>query len=120
MTAPLLERTKRSCGTGTVRVLVVDDSATARDLLARGLALSPGIEVAGQASDAWTARDAIVNLDPDVITLDVEMPRMDGIEFLSHRRVRRHRGRVAAGSGGLGGRSDRGRGETLGERSRGP
>jgi two-component system, chemotaxis family, protein-glutamate methylesterase/glutaminase len=67
---------------GAVRVLVVDDSAVARDLLARGLALSPGIEVVGQASDAWTARDAIVNLEPDVITLDVEMPRMDGIEFL--------------------------------------
>jgi len=65
-----------------VRVLVVDDSAIARDLLERGLSLDPGIEVIGKASDAFSARDRIVLLKPDVITLDIEMPRMDGIEFL--------------------------------------
>ncbi len=65
-----------------VRVLVVDDSAVARDLLVRGLSLDPAIEVVGQAADAWEARDSIVNLEPDVVTLDVEMPRMDGIDFL--------------------------------------
>lgn len=65
-----------------VRVLVVDDSAVARDLLVRGLSLDPGIEIVGQAADAWAARDSIVNLEPDVVTLDVEMPRMDGIDFL--------------------------------------
>lgn len=65
-----------------VRVLVVDDSAIARDLLERGLSLDPGIEVVGKASDAFSARDRIVLLKPDVITLDIEMPRMDGIEFL--------------------------------------
>lgn len=72
--------------TRTIRVLVVDDSAIARDLIERGLSLDPGIEVVGKASDAYSARDRIVLLDPDVITLDVEMPRMDGIEFL-HRLI---------------------------------
>jgi two-component system chemotaxis response regulator CheB len=65
-----------------VRVLIVDDSAIARDLLERGLSADPGIEVVGKAADAFAARDKIVFLNPDVITLDVEMPRMDGIEFL--------------------------------------
>ncbi len=68
---------------GRVRVLIVDDSAVARDLLERGLSLDPGIEVVGKASDAYSARDKIVFLKPDVMTLDVEMPRMDGIAFLS-------------------------------------
>jgi two-component system, chemotaxis family, protein-glutamate methylesterase/glutaminase len=67
---------------GRIRVLVVDDSAVARDLLERGLSRDPGIEVAGKAEDAYDARDKIVLLRPDVVTLDVEMPRMDGIEFL--------------------------------------
>lgn len=69
-------------GRKKVRVLVVDDSAIARDLLERGLSADPGIEVVGKASDAFAARDKIVFLKPDVMTLDVEMPRMDGIEFL--------------------------------------
>ncbi len=66
----------------TVKVLVVDDSAIARDLLSRGLSMAPGIEVVGKASDAWSARDKIVFQNPDVVTLDVQMPGMDGIEFL--------------------------------------
>lgn len=65
-----------------VRVLVVDDSPVARDLIARGLAMDGEIEVVGQASDVYEARDAIVGLRPEVVTLDVEMPGMDGIEFL--------------------------------------
>lgn len=65
-----------------VRVLVVDDSALVRQLLANGLGLDPGIEVVGTAADAYAARDKIVELKPDVLTLDVEMPRMDGVEFL--------------------------------------
>jgi len=64
------------------RVLVVDDSPIARDLLALGLSRDPEIEVVGKAGDAYEARDKIVALAPDVATLDVEMPRMDGIEFL--------------------------------------
>ena len=65
-----------------IRVLIVDDSAVAREMLERGLSLDPDIAVVGKAADAYAARDKIVFLKPDVITLDVEMPRMDGIEFL--------------------------------------
>jgi two-component system chemotaxis response regulator CheB len=68
--------------TGKVRVLVVDDSALVREILSRGLATDPAIEVVGTASDPYAARDKIVQLRPDVLTLDVEMPKMDGVEFL--------------------------------------
>ena len=65
-----------------IKVLVIDDSALVRDILARGLAMDREIEVVGVASDPYVARDKIVQLRPDVLTLDVEMPRMDGVEFL--------------------------------------
>ncbi|MDO9208579.1 MAG: chemotaxis response regulator protein-glutamate methylesterase [Sulfuricurvum sp.] len=65
-----------------IRVLIVDDSATARAVLTDILGSDPMIEVVGTASDAYIARDKIVELRPDVICLDVEMPRMDGITFL--------------------------------------
>lgn len=65
-----------------VRVLVVDDSAVARAALTRGLSQDPNIEVVGQARDPFEARDQILALSPEVMTLDVEMPRMDGVEFL--------------------------------------
>lgn len=65
-----------------IRVLIVDDSATARAVLSDILDSDPMIEVIGTASDAYVARDKIVELRPDVICLDVEMPRMDGITFL--------------------------------------
>ena len=65
-----------------IKVLVVDDSAMVRQLLRRGLAADAGIEVVGTARDAYDARDKIVQLRPDVLTLDVEMPKMDGVEFL--------------------------------------
>jgi two-component system, chemotaxis family, protein-glutamate methylesterase/glutaminase len=65
-----------------VRVLVVDDSALVRKVLKEGLNKHPQIEVVDVASDPFVARDKIVQLKPDVMTLDVEMPRMDGIEFL--------------------------------------
>ncbi|MFZ5925931.1 MAG: protein-glutamate methylesterase/protein-glutamine glutaminase [Acidobacteriota bacterium] len=65
-----------------IRVLVVDDSAIVRRVLADVLNQQPDIEVAGTAPDAFVARDKIVALRPDVITLDVEMPRMDGLTFL--------------------------------------
>lgn len=68
--------------TGPVRVLIVDDSAVVRQILTRDLAKDPGINVVGAAPDPFIARDKIVELKPDVITLDVEMPRMDGITFL--------------------------------------
>ncbi len=65
-----------------IRVLVVDDSALVRNILSQGLAMDPGIEVVGTAPDPYVARDKIVQLQPDVLTLDVEMPRMDGVAFL--------------------------------------
>lgn len=65
-----------------IRVLVVDDSASVRQVLSRELARDPDIEVVGTAPDPYVARDKIVQLRPDVVTLDVEMPRMDGITFL--------------------------------------
>jgi two-component system chemotaxis response regulator CheB len=71
-----------------VRVLVVDDSAVVRDVFARELARDPEIEVVGAVPDPYVARDEIVRLEPDVVTLDVEMPRMDGLTFL--RKLMRH------------------------------
>jgi two-component system chemotaxis response regulator CheB len=65
-----------------IRVLVIDDSALVRQILTQGLSLDPTIEVVGTAGDPYIARDKIVRLKPDVLTLDVEMPRMDGIDFL--------------------------------------
>ncbi|MFY9142463.1 protein-glutamate methylesterase/protein-glutamine glutaminase [Sulfuricurvum sp.] len=65
-----------------IRVLIVDDSATARAVLREILESDPTIEVVATASDAYVARDKIVELKPDVVCLDVEMPRMDGITFL--------------------------------------
>ena len=68
--------------TKKVRVLVVDDSLLFRETIARGLGADRGIEVVGTAGDAFEARDKIIELEPDVMTLDVEMPKMNGIEFL--------------------------------------
>lgn len=65
-----------------IRVLVVDDSLIFREGLARGLSADASIEVVATASDAYTARDRIIEFKPDVMTLDVEMPNMNGIEFL--------------------------------------
>jgi two-component system chemotaxis response regulator CheB len=65
-----------------VRVLIVDDSATMRSLLSAVLSRDPEIEVVGEAGDPLEAREAIKRLNPDVITLDVEMPNMNGIDFL--------------------------------------
>ena len=66
----------------SIRVLVVDDSPTMRGLITARLRADPLIEVVGQAADPHEARQAIKRLNPDVITLDIEMPNMDGIEFL--------------------------------------
>lgn len=65
------------------RVVVVDDSALVRSLLTEIINRQPDMECIGSASDPFAAREMIRNLNPDVITLDVEMPRMDGIDFLS-------------------------------------
>jgi len=65
------------------RVVVVDDSALVRSLLTEIINRQPDMECVGAAADPFVAREMIRNTDPDVITLDVEMPRMDGIDFLS-------------------------------------
>jgi two-component system, chemotaxis family, protein-glutamate methylesterase/glutaminase len=65
-----------------IKVLIVDDSAIVRQIFTRELSKQPDIQVVGAAPDPYVARDKIVALKPDVITLDVEMPRMDGITFL--------------------------------------
>jgi two-component system chemotaxis response regulator CheB len=66
-----------------IRVVVVDDSALVRSLLSEIINRQPDMQCVGAAADPLIAREMIRNLDPDVITLDVEMPRMDGIDFLA-------------------------------------
>jgi len=65
-----------------IRVLVVDDSAIVRKILTESLSAEPDLEVVGTAPDPYVARDKILSLKPDVVTLDIEMPRMDGLTFL--------------------------------------
>lgn len=71
-----------------IRVLIVDDSAVVREIFTNELSRDPELEVVGTAIDPYIARDKIIQLKPDVVTLDVEMPRMDGITFL--RKLMRH------------------------------
>jgi two-component system chemotaxis response regulator CheB len=68
--------------TPRVRVLIVDDSALVRRVLTEVLSADPALEVVGTAGDAYVARERIKQLNPDVLTLDVEMPKMDGVTFL--------------------------------------
>jgi len=65
-----------------IKVLIVDDSAVVRKVLSRELEAIPGITIVGTAPDPYVARGKIVRLKPDVVILDIEMPRMDGITFL--------------------------------------
>lgn len=65
-----------------IRVLVVDDSVVFRGLLVKGLGADPGIEVVGEAGNPFEAKEAIEKYRPDVMTLDIEMPKMNGIDFL--------------------------------------
>jgi two-component system, chemotaxis family, protein-glutamate methylesterase/glutaminase len=65
-----------------IRVLIVDDSAIVRRILSEALSAEADIEVVGTAPDPYVARDKILALSPDVVTLDIEMPRMDGLSFL--------------------------------------
>lgn len=67
-----------------IRVLTVDDSSLVREILREGLSADPEIEVVAVAPDPYIARDKIARFLPDVLTLDVEMPKMDGIQFLRH------------------------------------
>jgi two-component system chemotaxis response regulator CheB len=66
----------------TIRVLVVDDSALIRSLLSEIIRQDPELELVGAAPDAFVAKDMVMQLKPDVITLDIEMPKVDGLTFL--------------------------------------
>lgn len=68
---------------GRIRVLIVDDSPMFREYIIQGLKTDPDIEIAGVAGDPYEARDKIIELKPDVMTCDIEMPRMNGIEFVT-------------------------------------
>ena len=65
-----------------IKVLIVDDSLMFREVLSKGLSTDPGIEVVAKASDPFDARDKIIETQPDVMTCDIEMPKMNGIEFV--------------------------------------
>lgn len=65
-----------------IRVLIVDDSMLFREVLARGLAADPDLEVVARATDPFDARDKILEFKPDVMTCDIEMPKMNGIVFI--------------------------------------
>ena len=65
------------------RILIVDDSAVVRKILSDELSRYEDIDIVGTAVDPYVARDKIIKLRPDVITLDMEMPRMDGLSFLA-------------------------------------
>lgn len=80
--SPVKTETKARQGEAKTKVLVVDDSAIVRKVLSEILGQHPDIEVVGTAPDPYIARDKIVALRPDVLTLDIEMPRMDGLTFL--------------------------------------
>ncbi|HHM06314.1 MAG TPA: chemotaxis response regulator protein-glutamate methylesterase [Gammaproteobacteria bacterium] len=71
-------------GSAKIKVLVIDDSALIRNLLTEMINSDPGCEVVGVAQDPLMAREKIKKLNPDVLTLDVEMPKMDGLTFLSN------------------------------------
>ena len=81
MATPAIPEPK-AAATRRIRVLIVDDSALVRSLLTDILSADPGIEVVGVAGDAHVAREKIKQLNPDVLTLDVEMPKMDGITLV--------------------------------------
>jgi two-component system chemotaxis response regulator CheB len=77
-----MNRMEKNVTSSKIKVLIVDDSAIVRKILSDEIAKEPDIEVVATAPDPFVARDKIVLLKPDVVTLDIEMPRMDGLTFL--------------------------------------
>jgi two-component system chemotaxis response regulator CheB len=71
-------------GVSKIKVLIIDDSALIRQMLTKIINSTPDLEVVGTAADPYIARNKIKRFNPDVLTLDVEMPRMDGLAFLSN------------------------------------
>lgn len=77
-----VERKRADLAGRPTRILIVDDSELVRNVLRRAIEESEGLEVCGEAADAYEARDLIVSTNPDVISLDIIMPKMDGLKFL--------------------------------------
>ncbi|MCP4607095.1 MAG: response regulator [Planctomycetes bacterium] len=80
--AKRLARMRQKIANRKLRVLIVDDSATVRRLLRKAIESTPDMEVVGEAQDAYEARDLVLSADPDVLTLDIIMPKLDGLSFL--------------------------------------
>lgn len=66
----------------SIRVLIVDDSIVFREAISRGISTAPNIEVVGKAVDPYDARDKLLELNPDVMICDVQMPKLNGVEFI--------------------------------------
>ncbi|MFW5857485.1 MAG: response regulator [Planctomycetota bacterium] len=77
-----LEERRRDIASRKARVLVVDDSALVRKLIGQAVAAAPDLEVCGEAADAFQARDLILSENPDVVSLDIIMPGLNGLQFL--------------------------------------
>lgn len=77
-----LEEKKKDLSARKIRVMVVDDSSTIRQIISKAISADPDIHVVGEAGDPYEARTKMLELDPDVITLDIIMPKMDGVTFL--------------------------------------
>lgn len=80
--AKRLARMRQEIAGRKLRILIVDDSATVRRLLRKAIESTNDMEVVGEAKDAYDARDQVVTADPDVLTLDIIMPKLDGLSFL--------------------------------------
>jgi two-component system chemotaxis response regulator CheB len=77
-----LARIRQEIAGRKLRILIVDDSATVRKLLRKAIESAADMEVVGEAADAYQARDLVLSTDPDVLTLDIIMPKLDGLSFL--------------------------------------
>lgn len=80
--AERLAKKRADIASRKTRVLIVDDSPLVRKILREAIESSPGMEVCGEAGDAYEARDLIISEEPDVVSLDIIMPKMDGLKFL--------------------------------------
>lgn len=78
----VIEEKRKDLKGRKIKVLVVDDSKTVRNIITSGISQDPDIEIAGEAADPYEAREILLEKDPDVICLDIIMPKMDGITFL--------------------------------------
>ncbi len=105
---------KKSLAGRKIRVLVVDDSATIRQIITTAILTDPQIEVVGEAEDPYHAREKILELDPDVITLDIIMPKMDGITFLKKLMLHMPKPVIIVSSIAQKGSKQRGRAEEIG------